>query len=123
MGVDLRISDILAMQRRLQKKYEGVWNPLTPEQGTRQLLWTLCEMGEVVDIIKKKGEQAVMEDAKVRASFCEELADVMMYLDDILLCFGIDADEISRAYTDKHEYNMRREYRGVAHFEKDSEGE
>jgi NTP pyrophosphatase (non-canonical NTP hydrolase) len=121
--MDLKISDILDMQTRLQKHYEGKWNPLTPQQGTMQLLWTLCEMGEVVDIIKKKGEDAVMDDPRVRASFTEELADVMMYLGDILLCFGISADEISRAFTEKHEYNMHREYKGVAHFEKDDDGE
>ena len=54
--MDLRISDILAMQTELQKKYEGIWEPISPQRGVKQLLWSICEMGEVADIIKKKGD-------------------------------------------------------------------
>ena len=36
---------------------------------------------------------------------------------DLLMCYGVNADEISRAFVEKHEYNMRREYKGVTHYE------
>ena len=41
----------------------------------------------------------------------EEIADVMMYLNDVLLCYDIAPEEISRAYYKKHLYNLRRNYR------------
>ncbi len=37
-----------------------------------------------------------------------ELADVLMYFNDILLCFGISAEELKQSYTDKFERNMKR---------------
>ena len=40
--MDLRISDILAMQTELQKKYEGIWEPISPQRGVKQLLWSIC---------------------------------------------------------------------------------
>ncbi len=115
--MDLKFSDILDMQRRLQKKYEGIWEDATPEHGASHLLWGMCEMGEVADIIKKKGNDAIMNDPYVRASFTEEFADVLMYLGDLMLCYNVSADEICEAFIKKHEYNMRREYKGVTHFE------
>ena len=115
--MDLNFSDILDMQRRLQKKYEGIWADVTPENGAAHLLWGICEMGEVGDIIKKKGNDAIMNDPDVRASFTEEFADVLMYLGDLMLCYDVSADELAKAFTKKHEYNMRREYKGVTHFE------
>ena len=119
--MDMKVSDMLEMQRRLQERYAGIWAKLTPEQGAHQLLWAICEMGEVADIIKKKAPSEIMSEGQVREAFKEELADVLMYLGDIMLCYGISADEMSRAYADKHEYNMRRRYEGVAHYEKDGE--
>ena len=38
----------------------------------------------------------------------EELADVLMYYNDVLLCYGITADELKAAYTEKFEKNMKR---------------
>ncbi len=37
-----------------------------------------------------------------------KLADVLMYFNDILLCFGISAEELRQPYTDKFERNMKR---------------
>ncbi len=37
-----------------------------------------------------------------------ELADVLMYFNDILLCCGISAKELKQSYTDKFERNMKR---------------
>lgn len=120
--MDLKISEMLNMQRELQDAHREDWGGLSPESGPRQLLWALGEMGELIDIIKKKGERDIMSDERTRAWFAEEFVDVMMYMNDILLCFGISADDISRAYAGKHEYNMRRVYSGVVHREKEDGG-
>ena len=42
----------------------------------------------------------------------EEMADVLMYYNDTLLRYGITAEEISKAYIEKHERNMGRDYAG-----------
>ena len=62
----------------------------------------------VIDIIKKKGHDAVMENENVRAHFVEETADVFMYLFDMMEAFGITPEEFSDAYIGKFERNMKR---------------
>lgn len=118
--MELNMSDILRMQRELRRLHRDDWGELTPERGAEQLLWAIGEMGELVDIVKKKGAQAIMASDAVRAAFTEEFSDVLMYMGDIMLCYGIDADEIARAYRAKHELNMHRVYEGVTHYEKEN---
>ena len=38
----------------------------------------------------------------------EEMADVLMYYNDVLLCYGISEEELKEAYTAKFEKNMTR---------------
>ena len=61
-------------------------------------------------ILKKKGSGAVAEDPAVRESFLEEMADVLMYYNEVLLRFHVTPEEISQAYQDKHDRNMTRNY-------------
>lgn len=103
-------ADMQQMQKNLQELHKGEWNPLTPLQARNQMLWLVDELGEAIAIIKKKGEQGIMEDENVRENFCAEMADVLMYLNDVLLCYDITPEEISEAYVKKHEYNMKRNY-------------
>ena len=35
------------------------------------------------------------------------MADVLMYYNDVMLCYGITADELKQAYTGKFEKNMK----------------
>ena len=49
-----------------------------------------------------------MENADVRTHFIEEMADVMMYYNDVLLCYGISIEELSKVYREKHQKNMDR---------------
>lgn len=92
----------------LQEKYKDKWRPLSPELGTEQLLWLMVELGEAADIMKKEGSQKIMENADVRTHFIEEMADVMMYYNDVLLCYGISIEELSKVYREKHQKNMDR---------------
>lgn len=49
-----------------------------------------------------------LKDKELRKHLVEEMADVLMYYNDVLLCYGIDAEELKEAYTTKFEKNMKR---------------
>lgn len=102
------IDEMLAMQRTLQEKYKDQWEPIGPETGKNKLLWMIGEVGEVIDIIKKNGDIKAVEDPDLRSHLIEELADVLMYYNDVLLCFGISEDELKETYEAKFEKNMKR---------------
>lgn len=97
-----------AIQRELQKKYEDRWHGLSPQKGRDTLLWMMIEAGEAADIIKKQGDAPIVEDAETRHHFIEELCDVMMYFNDVMLCYGITPEELEKVYLEKHERNMHR---------------
>ena len=105
---DFGINEMLAMQRVLQDKYKDKWERISPEAGKNKLLWMTGEIGEVIDILKKHGSKAAEHDDPEHDHLVDELADVLMYYNDVLLCFGISADELKRAYTDKFNRNMDR---------------
>ena len=105
---DFTIEDMLAIQQALQEKYKDKWEPIGPEAGKHKLLWMLGEVGEVIDIIKKNGDQKAVEDAEVRQHLVEEMADVLMYYNDVLLCYGIQEQELKAAYIAKFKKNMTR---------------
>lgn len=105
---DFCINEMLEMQRRLQDKYKDKWEPISPEAGKHKMLWMLGEIGEVIDIVKKHGDEKASTDAELRKDLVEELADVLMYYNDVLLCYGISADELKQVYVEKFEKNMKR---------------
>ena len=96
------------MQKALQDKYKHQWEPICPETGQNKLLWMIGEIGEVIDIVKKHGGQNASTDVKLRKELVEEMADVLMYYNDVMLCYGISTDELKQAYTQKFEKNMKR---------------
>lgn len=104
----LTVDEQLEMQRTLQEQYHKIWSPMVPEQGAHQLLWGIIEAGEAADVIKKMGDQAIMNDPETRRHFIEEIADVVMYLNDVFLCYGITAEEYAEIYRAKFERNMTR---------------
>ena len=57
----------------------------------------LGEVGEVIDIIKKNGDKNVVEDVDVRQQLVEEMTDVLMYYNDVRLCYGISEQELKEA--------------------------
>ena len=105
---DFGINEMLEMQKALQEKYQDQWKPICPDRGKDQLLWMIGEIGEVIDIIKKHGGEKASREAGLREHLIEELADVLMYFNDVLLCYGISAEELKQTYTGKFEKNMKR---------------
>lgn len=106
--IDFTINEMLTMQRELQEKYRDQWEPNAPDAGKHKLLWMVGEIGEVIDIVKKNGDLRAAEDSKLRKDLIEEMADVLMYYNDALLCYGITAEELKNAYTDKFMRNLKR---------------
>lgn len=51
------------------------------------MLWMIGEIGEVVDIVKKHGGVNASTDAELKKDLIEELADVLMYYNDVVLCY------------------------------------
>ena len=100
--------EMQAIQKELQEKYKHKWSPLSPEIGRNKLLWLLIELGEAADVIKKSGDQKIMEDNEVRTHFIEELCDVLMYFNDVMLCYNVSIDELKEIYLQKHKKNMER---------------
>jgi len=107
---DLHIEDLYTMQVRLQKQFEAKWGGITPTRTKEQLLWLVGEVGEVVDILKKNSMQKIATHPELKEHLAEELADVSMYLFDVLLCSGISREDFSRVYLEKHLKNMGRDY-------------
>ena len=106
--VEFTINEMQKMQKTLQEKYKDKWEPICPEIGQNKLLWMIGEIGEVIDIVKKNGGRNTSEDEKLRKELVEEMADVLMYYNDVMLCYGITSDELKAAYTEKFEKNMKR---------------
>ena len=104
----LSLTEMQQMQIKLQEKYADKWGGLSPEKARGKLLWLYGELGEVGDIIKKKGDDKIMDDPQTREHFAEELCDVLMYFNDIMLCYDITPEELSEIYRQKHEKNMSR---------------
>jgi hypothetical protein len=47
-----------------------------------------------------------MEDFSINEM--QKMADVLMYYNDVMLCYGITAEELKKSYVDKFEKNMKR---------------
>ena len=110
--MSLSIQELLQMQQALQEKYKGIWEGDSPETAQHHLLYAVEEIGEVSAILKKRTPQAVVDDPAVRAHFCEEMADVFMYLMDVLICCDVPAEEFEKAYRAKADRNLKRDFQG-----------
>lgn len=105
---DFSMEEMRAMQQTLQERYKDKWEPIDPETGKNKLLWMVGEIGEVIDIVKKHGGTQACTDPDLRKDLIEELADVLMYYNDILLCYNITPDELGQSYREKFKRNMNR---------------
>lgn len=102
------INEMQSMQKELQDKYKEKWERICPETGKNKFLWMIGEIGEVIDIIKKNGDKSAVADSSVREHLIEEMAEVLMYYNDVMLCYGITEDELKQAYIEKFQKNMKR---------------
>ena len=102
------VEEMLSMQKQLQDQYKGQWEEIGPEAGKHKLLWMIGEVGEVIDIIKKNGDKNSIENSEIRQHLVEEMSDVLMYFNDVMLCYGISEEELKQVYISKFETNMKR---------------
>lgn len=109
---DLSISEMLEMSQKLWEKHKDTWSPMEPEHGKISILYMIEEIGEAIAIIKKKTENGIMNEPKIRERFIEELGDVLMYYSDTLNRFKITPQEFSTTYIKKFKSNMHRDYEG-----------
>ncbi|WP_291583870.1 MazG nucleotide pyrophosphohydrolase domain-containing protein [Clostridium sp. UBA6640] len=107
---DLRISEMLKFSKTLWEKNKDNWSPMEPKYGKSFILYMIEEIGEVISIIKKKGEDEIMDNNEVRERFIEEMGDVLMYYMDVLNRFNITSEEFSKIYFNKYISNMDRNY-------------
>ena len=105
---DFTVDEMLEMQRTLQEKYKDKWESIGPETGKNKLLWMIGEIGEVIDIVKKNDGTQACTEPELRTQLIQEMADVLMYYNDVLLCYGITSDELKETYKEKFETNMKR---------------
>ena len=78
-----------------------------PERGKVQLLWMIGKIGEVIDIIRKYSGDAASKEKEPRAHLIEEMIDVLMYYNDVILCYEISAEELKQSYISNFEKNMK----------------
>lgn len=106
--LDFTLGKMQSMQKELQENYQAKWGGVYPEKGRSMLLWMIGEAGEVADIIKQNGDHQIMSDSDTRNHFVEEMCDVLMYFNDVMLCYNITEEELEQAYVEKHARNMKR---------------
>ncbi|MBE5809591.1 MAG: nucleotide pyrophosphohydrolase [Clostridiales bacterium] len=106
--MSLDMQNMREMQQVLQARYAGWWEPVDPEHGKNKMLWMLAELGEAIQVVKRHPADEIAKPGEVRQEFVEELADVLMYFNDIMLCFDITPGEFETVYRGKHARNMTR---------------
>lgn len=96
------------MQQVLQAKHFARWGGLSPAKAREKLLWMMIEAGEMADVVKKQGDDAILHTPEARRHFIEEACDTLMYLNDIMICYGITPEELEAIYREKHLRNLGR---------------
>jgi len=107
---DLSISEMKKMQLELYEANKEKWNDMEPKAAKSHILFMIEEIGECISIIKKKGINAIMEDKDIRARFVEEITDEKNNYIEVLNRLKITPEEYSKAYIEKHNFNMHRSY-------------
>lgn len=107
---NLSISEMQQMQLELYEANKEKWKDMEPKAAKNHILYMIEEIGECISIIKKKGIDAIMENPEVRSRFVEEMTDVQNYYMEVLNRLKITPEEFSKAYIEKHDVNMNRNY-------------
>lgn len=108
---NISIEEMLDYSLLLWERHKNEWSPMEPEYARNMLLWLVGELGEVMDIIKKDGEKAIMGNKRVREKMIEEIADCFMYLVEVLNRYKVSAEKFSKTYHSKMRHNLKRKYK------------
>lgn len=106
MALDMQ--EMKRLQQTLQACYAGWWEPVDAAHGKNKILWMMAELGEAIQVIKRHPESEIIAPGDVRRDFVEEMADVLMFFNDVLLCYDITPEEFEDVYRAKHSRNMTR---------------
>ncbi len=109
MRKNITIKEMLDLSNKLYEKHKDYWDN-SPESNINWVCWLVGEVGEVIDIIKKKGADKIINDETVRREMLLEITDCYMYLADITNRYKFTAEEFSKAYNEKMDYNLGRDY-------------
>lgn len=106
----MTIQEMLDLQNRLYDKCgkENRWLTYTPDNAQLHWLYMLGEAGEVIDALKKNSLDTLLQLGPARDHMIEEMADTLMFFVDTMACMDVTADELSQAYREKHERNIKR---------------
>ena len=65
----------------------------------RKISFYICllKQGKWRILLKKQGDESIMQDMPVREHFIEEMCDTLMYLNDVMLCYGIFTRRIGKS--------------------------
>jgi len=107
---NISIKEMIALSKKLREKHPE-WGKPTPESNVSWFAWLVVEIGEAIDIIKKKGVKKIMEDKQTREEMIVEIADCYMFLADILDRYKFSHRDFSKAYFRKMEQNLKRDYK------------
>lgn len=108
--MNIKISDMLDMSYNLWLENKDNWRKMTPENAHYSILYMIEEIGEAIQILKKKNHDSIMNNPEIREKFIEELTDIIMYFSNVLSCFDISAEEFSKIYFKKYNKNLKRDY-------------
>ena len=83
---------MIAMQKDLYEANKDNWTAPTPETAKLSFLWMIEEIGECIAIIKKKGDDKIMNDPEIRNHFLEEMVDVFTHANQVLLTCDVSLE-------------------------------
>lgn len=106
----INIKQMMDLSNSLYELNKAKWMEKSPESGIYWIAWLIGEVGEVIDIVKKKGTQKIMHDNEIRKEMLTEITDCYMYLADILNRYSFTAEEFSKVYQEKMKFNLQRNY-------------
>ncbi len=108
---DISIADMEKMQMELYNLHKDEWgNDMYPEAARNHMLYMIEEIGESISIVKKKGIDAIMNDAEIRKHFITEMTDVARYYVEVLNRLKITPEEYAQCYIKKHKECINRNY-------------
>ena len=99
----LDLEEMLTFEQKVEREFL-----LIPENGCRAALAAYNVMCRMNDHFKKMGVPQILHNPEVRNDFMDAFCDTLMRMNDILVCYRISAEEVTKEYREKNERNMVR---------------